>query len=292
MTVTLRNPMIAIVWLVFLLPGRFVGMRLDLALAVAVAAVAGATLWTKPSSWESRAPARRAFVLLGVLQGLYVFSYLYALAFKGAQTGPQDILDLPRWLLLGTFVVYLIRHHDASVREATDSAAAAAAYASWFLFDVPGERAYAAALCLCYLLLFSRSKKKYVHAAAAAVSFAFAGARLGWSAPADALRHVRLSPFLGWGPGRYELLSPAGQYVTWLAKDGALGALLIAGGLLWAFSRLLRDEDDLRRRAALAAILLCGALLLMSGPYLDSFRLLFMTSFLFAAVHEHGEVRG
>jgi hypothetical protein len=286
MSLRLANPMSSVVWLAFLLPGRLAGGRLDFALALAVLAVACVTLWTKPSPWESRAPARRAAWLFGALQFLYVISYLYALAFKGAQTGPLDLFELPRWLFLGAFVVYLIRHYDASVRAATEAAMIASLYGSWIVFETAGERTYAAALTLAYLLLFSRARLRFLHASAAVVVLFFLGARPAWAAPQDLLRLIASSPVFGWGPARYEIVSGAGsQYLLWLARGGALGACVIAAGLAFAAYRLVLDEDDLRRRAKLASFLACVAALLLSGPYLDSARLFFATAFLLAAVH-------
>lgn len=92
MSLRLPNPLIEIAWIAFLLPGRFVGGRLELTLAVVVFAVACAVLWVKPSPWESRAPARQAALIFASLQFLCAISYLYALAFKGAMSGPQNLL--------------------------------------------------------------------------------------------------------------------------------------------------------------------------------------------------------
>ena len=218
---------------------------------------------------------------------------MYALAFKGAQGGAQNLLALPHWLLLGVFVVYLIRHYDDSVRVATEAAMTAAVYGSWFLYETEGQRAYIAALTLCYLLLFSTSSSRlrYLHAAAAAAVLALSGSGLSLAASQDALSRIRLSPIFGWGPARYEIVSTLNnQYLLWFARGGALGACVIAAALGLAAYRLLASEDDLRRRAAVAAILACGALLLLTGPYLDGYRLFFATAFIVAAVHQR--VRG
>jgi|CXWL01.1.fsa_nt_gi hypothetical protein len=289
MSLKLPNPMCVVVWLVFLLPGRLVGDRLDFALAVAIFAVACAVLWIKPSPWESRAPSREAALLFAGLQFLSGISYLYALAFKGAQSGLQNLLELPHWLLLGVFVVYLIRHYDASVRTATESAMTAALYGSMFLYETVGERTYVTALTLCYLLLFSRLRLRYLHAATAVVVLILSDARLSWVSSPDVLRLIGLSPLFGWGPARYEIVSTASnQYQLWFARGGALGACLIAVGLGLVTYRLLYSEDDLRRRAAVAVVLACSTLLLLSGPYLDGYRLFFATAFLIAAVHDQG----
>jgi hypothetical protein len=287
MSFRLTNPMNAAVWLVFLLPGRFVGDRLDFALAVAIFAVACAVLWVKPSPWESRAPGREAAFIFAGLQFLCGISYLYALAFKGAQSGLQNLLELPHWLFLGVFIVYLIRHYDASVRAATESAMTAALYGSYLTYETAGERTYITALTLCYLLLFSRTRLRHLHAATAVVVLVLSGARVSWASSPDVLRLIGLSPVFGWGPARYEIASTASnQYQLWFARGGALSACLIVSGLCLVTYRLLFSEDDLRRRAAVAAFLACGAVLLMTGPYLDSYRLFFATAFLVAAVHE------
>ena len=287
MSVRLPNPMIVVVWLSFLLPGRLMGDRLDLALALFVFAAACEVLWIKPSPWESRAPARQAAMLFAGLQFLFIISYLYALAFKGALSGPQNLIELPRWILLGVFVVYVIRHYDASVLKATESAMTAALYGSWLVFATNGERTYAAALTLCYLLLFSRARLRYLHAATAVAVLFFSSERLSWVSSQEVLRLIRLSPLFGWGPARYEIASTlCNQYQLWFARGGALGACLIVLGMGLMAYRLLSVEDDLRRRAAVATFLACGAMLLLSGPYLDGYRLFFATAFLVAAVHQ------
>jgi len=287
MSVRLPNPLSMAVWLVFLLPGRLVGDRLDFALALLVFSVACAVLWVKPSPWESRAPARQAALIFASLQFLFIISYLYALAFKGAHSGPLNLLEIPRWILLGGFVVYLIRHYDESVRAATEAAMIAALYGSSLFFNTVGERAYTAALTLCWLLLFSRKKLRYLHAAAAAAVLILSRHHLSWGASAESLRLIKLSPIFGWGPARYEIVSTSSnQYLLWLARGGAFSACLIATGLGLAAYRLLGGEDDLRRRAKVAAFLACVALLLLSGPYLDGYRLFFMTAFLITAAHK------
>jgi hypothetical protein len=279
--------MIAIVWLVFLLPARLLAGRFDFALAIAVFAVACVVLRVMPSPWESRTPARHAALIFAGLQFLYFISYLYAQAFKGALLGPQDLFELPRWLLLGGFVVYLIRHYGASVRAATESAMTAALYGSWLLFETSGERTYVAALTLCYLLFFSRARLRFLHAAAAVAVILLSGAHLSWATSAEVMRLIRLSPVLGWGPARSEaVFASCSQYLLWIARGGVFGAGLILAGLCLITDRLLRGEDDLRRRAVVAAFLSCGALLLLSGPYLNSYRLCFLTALLIAAAHE------
>ena len=279
--------MVVVAWCAFLLPDRLAGGRLDLPFAALAAITGGASLWTMPSVWETRTPAYRAAILTGTLQLLWVVSYLFALAFKGAQSGPLDWLELPRWTVVGIFLVHLIRQHGPAVREATESAMAVAAYGSWLIFDSPRERFAAAALTLCYMVLFSKSRLRLAHAAAALAAMATAGFKPAVAIAPDVARLVRLSPVVGWGPARYELLSAtSSQYLHWLARGGTLGACLIAAGLALVVRRLLRDEDDLRRRAAVAAFLSLAALLLLTGPLLDGYRFLFMLAFMLAAVHE------
>ncbi|MDP3542415.1 MAG: hypothetical protein Q8T11_08115 [Elusimicrobiota bacterium] len=287
MKVKLPNPLVAIVWCAFLLPDRLAGGRLDLPLAALAAIAGGASLWTMPSAWETREPAYRAALLAVALQLLWVISFLFALAFKGAQSGPLDWLDLPRWTILGVFLVHLIRQHGPAVREAAESAMAVAAYGSWLIFDSPRERFAAAALTLCYMILFSRSRLRLAHAAAALAALATAGFKPLVAIAPDVERLVRLSPVIGWGPARYELASATSpQYLHWLARGGALGACLIAAGLALVVRRLLRGEDDIRRRTAVAAFLSLAALLLLTGPLLDGYRFFFVLAFMAAAVHE------
>lgn len=289
MSLRLPNPLVGFVWAAFLFPGRFLPRRGEMALAVAACAVGVWVDWVKPSPWESRAPARRALQVFGLLQFLAALSYLFALGFKGAATGPQYLWELPRWLILGGFAVYLIRHHDASVREATESAAAVSLYASWALFEAPGERTFAAGSCAAYLLLFSRSRLRFLHAAAGLAAAALWGARPGWSAPAGLLALIRRSPVLGWGPSRDELLGGGSQYLQWAARGGAVGAAPLAAGLFLLVRRLVSSRGGTRGRAEVGAFLAVVGLLLLGGPYLDSYRLAFMTAALMAAVARPSE---
>ena len=287
MGVKLPNPLVAIAWCAFLLPDRLAGGRLDLPFAALAAIGGGASLWTIPSAWETRNTAYRTALLSGALQLLWVVSYLFVLAFKGSQSGPLDWLDLPRWTIVGVFLIHLIRQHGPAARAATESAMAVAAYGSWLIFDTPRERFAAAALTLCYMLLFSRSRLRLAHGAAAFAALAMSGFTPVVAIASDVARLARLSPIVGWGPARYELLSATSpQYLHWLARGGILGASLIAAGLALAVRALLRVEDDLRRRAAVAAFLSLAALLLLTGPLLDSYRFFFMFAFMVAAVHE------
>ena len=290
MSVKLPNPLVAIAWCAFLLPDRLAPGRLDLPLAALAAFAGAASLWTMPAPWESRGPAWRAAALAGALQLLWVLSYLFSLAFNGAQTGPLDWLDLPRWTLLGVFAVHLIRHHGPAVREATETAMAASAYASFLVFDSPRERFAAAALTLCWQLLFSRSRLRLAHAAAALAALAMSGAAPAVAAAPDVLRLIRASPLLGWGPARYELLSATSpQYLHWLARGGWLGGVILAFGLASLVRSLLRVEDDLRRRAAVATFLVLFAGLMLTGPLLDGYRFPIMAAFMLAALHDSRE---
>lgn len=109
------------------------------------------------------------------------------------------------------------------------------------------------------------------------------------TAPAQqALEFIRRSPVFGWGPAAYgRIPSRDNQYLLWLLKGGVLGAGLILAGLALSGYRLLRAASgDLTRLAGAAAFLGSVALMLASGPFLESFRLFFLTAFFMAGMHE------
>lgn len=276
--------MTALIWAVFLLPGRLAGDRLDFALGAAAAAAGAAALWTRPSPWETLGAARRTALYFGALQVLYLFSWLSALAYNGAQTGLADLADLPRWLLLGTACAWILRQHDEAAREATARALTVTAWAALLLFDKPADAAYAAGLAFVWHVLFSKAPRRRLHAAASAVSWSLAFAHPFKAASAEAGRMIRQSPLLGWGPARYEALSePGSQYVSWTLRGGFLGAAVIVTGVLVLAWNLLDEEDDLRRRAAVGVLLAAAPLLALAGPVLDGYRLVLWTAFVLAA---------
>jgi hypothetical protein len=181
MSVRLANPMSAVVWLAFFLPAALFGGWLDRAFGVAVFVLGGAVLISKPSPWEARKPSARALRIFLLIEFLYVFSFLYSAAFNGVQFGLGDYFEILRYVLLGTFVVYLIRHYDARVRGAMDWAMTAALYAA-LLFPAVDPQGYAALLTMCYLLFFSRLRLRFLHAATALVVVFFSGALSSWTA--------------------------------------------------------------------------------------------------------------
>lgn len=107
-------------------------------------------------------------------------------------------------------------------------------------------------------------------------------------APAAALRHIQFSPLLGWGPARYEPASSVqNQYLLWAVRGGALSLAVILAGLgLAAYSLLRAASGDLRRLLGVCVFLVSAGLLLLSGQFLESWRLFLLTGFFVAGVHE------
>jgi O-antigen ligase len=106
----------------------------------------------------------------------------------------------------------------------------------------------------------------------------------------EAYSYIERSPILGWGPSKYETMTYVdNQYLLWLLRMGLLGTAVVLAGLAAAAWRLhgAARGDPLARAGALAFI---GALLLMlmTGQFLDNFRLLFLTGFIAAAMHRRG----
>jgi hypothetical protein len=181
MILRLPNPMSAVVWLAFFIPASFFGGWTDRAFGVAVFLLACAVLPAKPSPWEARKPSAQAFKIFLLLEFLYAVSAVYSAAFNGIQIGPQDYFELLRYVFLGAFVVYLIRHYDAHVRTAVEWAMVAALYFA-LLFPSADPQGYVSIMTLCYLLFFSRLRLRFLHAATALLVVFFSGARSSWTA--------------------------------------------------------------------------------------------------------------
>lgn len=293
----LHNPMSALVWLALFVPGHLLGGALGLVLPAAVLVLGGPALFVSPSEWERRAPSRQAAAVFFILFLIDAVAYAYSLAFNGVRTGWPDALALARPLAAGLFSVYLIRHYDDSVGEALERALTGAIWMTVFLFStgVSGRQLFEPAPFLCYLatlaaiwfVFFSRARLRLAHAAACAVVVLF-------SAPAaprpsrEALEYFWRSPLFGWGPARLEPMSALGnQYMSWALRDGLLGAGLILVGLAIVAFRLLRASWHDRRRLVGAAVFLgFAAGMLMSGAFLEDFRLFALTAFMIAGMHE------
>lgn len=170
----LPNPMMFVVWPAFLLPARLWGWESERAFAGAVFLLACAVLSSMPSPWEARRTSRQTVVFFLLLECLYLISYLYSMAFNGVSTGVRDFGELARYLLLGTFAVYVIRHYDGSARRATEAAMTAALYVSLFLPANAGF-GYVSTMTLCYLLFFSRARLRLLHSVAALLVVWIAG---------------------------------------------------------------------------------------------------------------------
>ncbi len=350
-SIRLTNPLNVVAALAFLAPAAGLDGVLDGALALAAGLAAVAVLYAKPSPWETRRPARLAAMVFGGLQLLSVISFAYSAAFNGLQSGPRDWLELPRWTIMGLFVVHLIRHHDDRVERAMEFGMLGSLYAGAFLFPGP-EYAYKSVLTACWFLFYSRARLRLVHSAAALLLVALAGGRFAWPAAAlvlsaaagaslyesavrgrarwapqlvtlaglllltvpvllvrsatapdtvqaapgtasvqEALRAVRRSPVLGWGPACYEPGAAVDdQYLSWLVKGGAVGAGVIIGAAALFASLLLRSEGgDARRLLGAAVFLGSVALLLLSGRFLDRYALFFSTAFAAAGMFARAE---
>jgi hypothetical protein len=107
---------------------------------------------------------------------------------------------------------------------------------------------------------------------------------------AEAAVYIRRSPLLGWGPAHYERAGRTGnQYLVWLLKGGAVGTFVICAGLLLTGYGLLRAEADAPRMAGAAAFAAAVALMLLSGTFLESFRLFLVTSLIAAGMRASEE---
>ena len=102
---------------------------------------------------------------------------------------------------------------------------------------------------------------------------------------ADALRAIRRSPLLGWGPARYEAASAVpDQYLYWTLRGGLVGlAWVLAGALAAAWGLYRRMTGDMTGLLGVSALLGATALLLLSGQFLGSFRLCLLTGLVAAS---------
>ncbi len=295
----LDNPMSALVWLALFVPGHLLDGRLGFVLPAAIFLFGGMAIATKPSSWETRGPSRQAVMIFFLLALIDAVSYAYSMAFNGIRTGALDLVALARPLCLGVFVVYLIRHHDASVRRSVESALMGAVYFTlflctidarrWFLFEPVQSMGYLSVLAAVYFSFFSRAPLRLAHALAAVVVVLFC-VPPGLVSLRDAAAYCWRSPVFGWGPAFYEPMSSLGnQYQRWMLRNGVLGAGLILIGLSTVAFRLLRSNWNDRLRLAGAATFLGVAFgMLMTGAFLEDLRLFALTSFLIAGMHEDG----
>ncbi|MBI3554487.1 MAG: hypothetical protein HY077_18475 [Elusimicrobia bacterium] len=359
--IRMPNPMAAIVWLALLAPARLGANAMEGLFPACVFLLGGVILRVMPSPWEAREPSRAAAIVFLLLESLYIVSTAYSCAFNGVTLRSADYFELARYLMLGGFAVYLIRHFDEGIRESVGLAFACFPYVvllllagSWFRtgarpasfaapFGNPDALGYAAVLALCHQVFFAGSRRRPPHWAAAACVVLLSGSRPAWagalligaaalaaraylgparrrdgralllslalfaalfaaglSAPmlfgsprihagrppqAEAMRMIRRSPVLGWGPSGAEPASAAGsQYALWLLQSGALGLSVILAGAGIAGARLwLSLGDDPWRRAGAAASLAAVALMLSGGAPLGSYRLCFLTAFFLAA---------
>lgn len=295
----LHNPMSAVVWLALFVPGHFLGGRLGHFFIAAVFLLACVTLFSSPSPWEMRRPARQAAAIFLLLALLDAVSYAYSTAFNGILTGPADLWALSRPLYAGVFTVYLIRHYDASVLKSQETALTAMIYFTlflrslgvrdWALFEPAQLLGYLAILAAVHFLYFSRAPLRLVHTASSAAVVLFCMP----AAPGplhEAAAYFWRSPVFGWGPALYEPMSAMGnQYMRWLLRNGVLGTGLIMIGLSIVAFRLLRATWNERLHLPGAAVCLgFAAGMLMAGAFLEDFRLFVLTSFLIAGMHEGG----
>jgi hypothetical protein len=166
MNLRLRNPMREAIWLSFLLPSTLLGAAGDRVFGAAVFLLACAVLYTKPSPWEARDPSAAAVRFALAIEAAYLISAVYSAGFNGSGVGAAGAFELLRFIVLGGFAAYLIRHFDAAALSALEWAAASALYAS-LLYPPLDPQGFAALLTLCWLLFFSRLRLRLLHASTA-----------------------------------------------------------------------------------------------------------------------------
>ncbi|MDX6769391.1 MAG: O-antigen ligase family protein [Elusimicrobiota bacterium] len=220
-TVRLPNPMVLMVWLTVFVPGHLYLWAVERAFAGLVLFAAVFLSLAQTAPWETRRPSQRALAFVFLIQFLYAVSYVYSTAFNGIETGMRDAFEMLRYVIVGGFAFYVIRHADASVRDAVERALSVIPYYSLFVlacfsrsvpvltglfkdflyaqtktsvgattgqfrvaapYANPNYLGYACALGLAYFLFFGRSRLRFLHAGAMLVAIFSTGSRTAWIA--------------------------------------------------------------------------------------------------------------
>lgn len=97
----------------------------------------------------------------------------------------------------------------------------------------------------------------------------------------SALEFVKLSPYIGWGPGRsYGLDIIDSQLVSWVVLLGFPGAILIACLFLALFINIALCSQNWEHRLAAIATCVSFFLLLATGDFMKNYRLFFIVVLL------------
>lgn len=222
----LPNPMVFLIWLTVFVPGHMYEWWVERAFTAFFCLTASFLMLIKGSPWERRRPAVRALLLLFLVQFFYISAYAYSVAFNGIATGARDYFELARYLFVGIFAVYVIRHFDRSARRAVESAVIVMPYVSivvlaafmWNLpvltpvlkgviyantktsiipeygtlrlaapYTNPNFLGFALTLSICYLVFFSRAPLRFAHAGLAVMTVFYTGSRTAWAGTAVVL---------------------------------------------------------------------------------------------------------
>ncbi len=225
----LPNPMVLMVWLTVFVPGHLYLWTVERAFAGLVLFVGAFLSLAQTAPWETRRPSQRALAFVFLIQFLYAVSFVYSTAFNGIETGPRDVFEMLRYVIVGAFAFYVIRHADARVRDAVESAVSAVPYFALLVlicfqrsvpvltglfkgflyaetktsvgattgqfriaapYANPNYLGYACTLGLAYLLFFGRSRLRFLHAAALLVAIFATGSRTAWIATGVVLAYA------------------------------------------------------------------------------------------------------
>lgn len=98
--------------------------------------------------------------------------------------------------------------------------------------------------------------------------------------------YFKTSPILGLGPSKYATFDYVDdQYALWFLRNGAAGALLIISGLGLVALRLVRSQrGDLVAYVGAGTFVAVIAVALLTGEFLNNFRLFYLTWFLGMAI--------
>lgn len=102
----------------------------------------------------------------------------------------------------------------------------------------------------------------------------------------EAWEFFKKSPILGMGPSKYATFDYVDdQYALWFLRNGAIGALLILTGLGYVALTLIRSRrDDALAFVGAGTFVVVVATALLTGEFLNNFRLFYMTWFMGTAI--------
>ena len=95
-----------------------------------------------------------------------------------------------------------------------------------------------------------------------------------------------ISPLIGLGPSKYFISFVIdNQFMLWTLRNGILGITIIVSGCFFLFYNLIsKSRNNIFYRFGIFSYFVCISLFLLTGAYLDNYRLFFITSVYLASI--------